>query len=158
MTNRRPCVAAIWTVVAASLLVGAGGCGILNPSFLDDFVANPENAFDAPNGSLAILIMNRTDRFASARISVTKENEGTVEWSVGLAPFGDPSGFDYATLIQECDVMEVSLQDVTIATDGEPIVIPSDASPLTAGLNLNCGDVISILIPGVGVQPQIVVY
>jgi hypothetical protein len=146
-------------LLSASLLLTAGGCSVLNPSLATVFGVNATGALEGPGGSLIILVMNRATGTASARIALVKDNGGTLELTVPVDAFDASSESDHTEIVQDCDVASVQLLDVTVATGvGDPVLVPSDTPPLVRGVNMFCGNVVSILITGSTTPPVIAVY
>ena len=136
--------------LAALGLGSVAGCGMLNPSLLVTLGGTPVRSLDSPDGSLIILVMNRTTQVAAARVLVTKQNGGEVELTLPVEPFNAGTDLDHRMAVQDCDVESLQLIQVTATTATGVIEIPSDAPPITTGdggVEL-CGKVIAITISG----------
>jgi hypothetical protein len=147
-------------VVATLAMLLTGGCGIINDNLLASFGGNAVNALPKPNGAIVILVMNLTSSAAVIRIQVTTQDGGTIDLSVPLDAFSAATELDHAMIVQECYVQSIVFNGGSIQSDtgGDPIEIPADLPPLTFGLNLFCGSLVAITIPGVGLAPIISVY
>jgi hypothetical protein len=160
MMHRQPGALRASGLILLSLILMISGCGIINPSLVSSFIGNPVYTLDRPSGSIVILVMNATTQAAVVRVLVTKQNESEIELSLPVEPFGDPSQLDHVMVVQDCNVESIQLLGGSIASEGGggATEIPSDLPPLINGFNLSCGKVVSILIQGAGLQPQVRVY
>lgn len=161
MSFRRLGLRTIAVLLAVLIPPVAGGCrGILNDDLFSSFGGNAVTGLSRPNGAIVILVMNLTNSAAVVRIRVTKDTGGAVDLSVPLDPFGPQTELDHATLVQECDVARIEFLGGSIQSDtgGDPVEIPAELPPVLYGLNLFCGRVVVITIPGIGLPPVMSVY
>ena len=95
---------------------------MLNPSLFATLGANPVRALDTPDGSLVILVMNRTSVTVAARVIVTKKNGGQLDLTIPAGPLGSGTTPDHFAVVQDCDVETIDV--VGIIAEGD-IEVPS---------------------------------
>lgn len=155
MTFGRRFLALVGACLAVVGLCAVAGCGMLNPSLFATTGLNPVRSLDTPEGSLVILVMNRTNVTVAARVTVTKQNGGQIELTIPAGPFGSGTTPDHAAVVQDCDVETIDLIGITAEGD---IEIPSFSAPLRDGLELSCGKVVAIFVAALGAEPIVTVY
>jgi hypothetical protein len=155
MIDGRPPARAIPTVLAMVVLAASTGCGVLNPSLLGGVGISPIQGLDPAQGSLVILVLNRSDAVAQAKVAVTKTNGAEVELNLTAQPFSQGTELDHVAAVQDCDVESVELTETIYAGPGGASTIASDTGPLVSGFNLNCGDVVVVTIEGT--SPNVIV-
>lgn len=130
-------------------LVSATSCDVINPALLGSTGGSTIRALENAQGSLVILVMNRTTAVAAAQVLVTKQSGGTVLLTIPVQEFGDGNDRDFSAIVQDCDIEQVQLLQVTaVSGEGETVEVPSDAPPLRMGIEINCGSVIAITVSG----------
>lgn len=155
MIDGRLSARAIPTVLAALILAGSTGCGVLNPSLLGGIGLSPIQSLDPAQGSLVILVLNRSDAIAQAKVIVTKTSGAEVELNLTTQPFSQATELDHVAAVQDCDIESIELMETIYAGPGGASTIASDAGPLLSGFNLNCGDVVVVTIEGT--SPNVIV-
>jgi hypothetical protein len=161
MTGRRSRLGGIVVLSALLALGSAPGCGVLNPSLVGTWDGNPVKTLPRPDATIVIVVMNLTAQAAVVQIEITKTNGGVLDLSVPLEKYGGATGLDHGMIVQECDdldTIQLTGGSIQSETGGEPVEIPADLPPVTYGLNLFCGGVVTITIQGVGLPPLITVY
>lgn len=146
-------------LVVLAGLVGVSGCGggVLNPALVASLGGNTASAMDNPQGTIVILLVNRTLSTVQAYVLVTKDNGAAREWPLQVKAFqpGTPNS-GWLGFAQECDVASIDVVSFrfSIPGGGDAGDRTADLGTLVVGQSLNCGDV--ILIRAEGTAPNII--
>ncbi|MBN1489698.1 MAG: hypothetical protein JXA69_07255 [Phycisphaerae bacterium] len=139
-------------VLAAVVAVGLGmltGCvGSLNPALVNSLGGNTASAIDNPEGSLLIVVMNRTDAAALTVLDIQKDGGGTVPLSLLTRPNTVLNDLDHVIVHQDCDVARIDFREIEVVTSAGSIPVPFALPPLIAGTSIFCGEVVAITIDG----------
>lgn len=142
---------AVRLVSAVALLCAPLGCTGLNPAFIASIGGNPTDAINAGTGYVVLLLVNTSTVGASIAYTFTKPNQGQSGATIGIAPL------DWSATTYQCDLQDIEILTLTysyIEIDpnggaGQVQTVTVDINErLIGGVNLQCGQVVTVTISG----------